>query len=345
MDPFLTIFATIIFLLGIAILRIRKVSDPQLNTFSIIVACRNEEKDLARLLQSLKNLQYQRDRYEIILIDDASTDNTFPLLEEFCAIEQNRFVLRITEKSLEYMGKKAALKLGAGISNHNFLLFTDADCIVKPDWLDSYNNYINEQTGMVIGAVKNITYNRFRSFVDNMKFAQFSATTGTGYPFSASGGNLLVRRSTFQEVGGYDSIKNVKSGDDKLLLNLVKGTDWQVRYNPDSIVLTERKLSKTQQSEQQKRHYSKFSMSSAGYQIISLLIFAFYIYLPIYLLVKPDVLSLLIYYTAALFFWAANLKLHSLRFHLVDLIFLVIYPYFLISVSVRGTFSKWKWKE
>ena len=278
-------------------------------------------------------------------MDDASDDDSFKLISKFCADSENVKCLRLEEKDNEYSGKKAALKKAAENAIFDFLLFTDADCLPKPNWLNSMNKYISDKTGMVVGNYVEKNASSFRIFSNRISFAIYACTIGFNCPFSASGGNMVVRKEAFKEVGGYDKIKQHIAGDDKLLLNLIKKTNWQIAYNPEAVIQTKTVSDRKSSHHQQKRRYGKFGMSSFGFKITSLLILLIYLYLLVKLFVYGDWKSLLVYFFGALFFWVMNLAKHNFKFRVIDILFILIYPYYLIVYSFIGTFSTWKWKN
>ena len=106
------IAALVLGILSIGIFRNKQIKNPQENTFSILIACRDEEKNLPFLFRSLEKLNYPEDKFEIILADDASSDNSLPLIKEFCSKNKNAKYVHLLEKDTEYKGKKAALKKG-----------------------------------------------------------------------------------------------------------------------------------------------------------------------------------------------------------------------------------------
>ena len=345
MDSLILIFSIFLLIFGLGILRNWKVKSPVQNTYSILIACRNEESNLPELFQSLREIDYPNDKFEIIIVDDASDDDSFKLISTFCSEIENAKCFRLEEKDPEYFGKKAALKKAADNAIYDFLLFTDADCFPQPDWLKSYNKLISEKTGMVAGNYEEKNASSLRIFSNRVSFAIYAGTIGFNCPFSASGGNMAVRKQAFLEVGGYDKIKQHKAGDDKLLLNLIRKTKWQISYNPESIVQTKAVSDRNSYHHQQKRRYGKFGMSSFEFKIISLLVLLIYLYIPVRFFVFKDWKSILIYLFGAFFFWVMNLAKHKFRFRMIDLIFILIYPYYLILYSLLGTFSTWNWKN
>ena len=128
------IFIIIIFTCTYLLYKPQK-SNPNLRTFSILIACRNEENNIPELIESLCKINYPTDLWQVIIVDDASEDNTWQLLLDHTAGRKNFQVYHLAEKSAEYKGKKAALKLAAENADFDYLVFTDADCIVHPEIL------------------------------------------------------------------------------------------------------------------------------------------------------------------------------------------------------------------
>lgn len=311
--------------------------------YSIIIACRNEEKNLPELFNSLINLDYPKEKFEIIIVDDASKDNSSNVIKAFCEEHQNASFFQLKEKSKEYLGKKAALKLAAEKAKFEILLFTDADCFQQKDWISSYNNYFTDETGFVVGSYEEINVSSFRRFCNQISSAINACTIGLGFPFSAAGGNMAVRKKVFKQVNGYDKFKQNISGDDKQLLNLINKTSWEITYNPEVLVSTG--VDHLNSHNKAKRKYGKFGMSSTLFQFLSILIFFFYLYLPYRIFIMKDWLSFLSYFLGAILFWFANIIKHKFKFTPIDLFFIVIYPYYLIFYSILGLSGNWKWKS
>ena len=343
MNPIIIIFSFFFLVLGCGIFRNWKVKKPKEFTYSILIACRNEERNLPNLFASLKKIIYPKDKFEIIIVDDASNDNSLFLMDEFCNKIKNAKRFHLEKKDTEYKGKKAALKKAVENAKYEIFIFTDADCTIQPEWLKSYNNYFSDKTGMVVGNYFEMNHNPFWKFSNQMSSTIYASTIGLGIPFSAAGGNLAVKKAAFLEVDGYEKIKYIEAGDDKLLLKLISRTRWQIAYNPEMQIHTIN--NKMEFHEQQKRKYGKFGMSSLLFKLFSILIFLFYIYLPINLIFFFDWKKPIIYLSCILFLWISSLVKHKYKFKLIHILFLIVYPYFLIYFSLLGTFGKWKWKS
>ncbi len=340
---FVSVFSLGTIIFGLGMLRSWKVKNPHNNTYSILIACRNEEANLPDLFAALQNLDYPEHLYEIILVDDASEDNSAELLHEF--IQQNEYVhiCSLKEKSTEYFGKQAALKLAAEKAGNDFLVFTDADCEPHPAWLKNFDRYIKDDTGLVAGSYIEKDVSCFERFINNTTSAITAATIGLAIPMTASGSNLAIRRTVFEEVGGYESIKHKKSGDDKFLLQLVNRTKWRIVYKHERDVITKSQDDKKKLINRYGRKYSKLRFSSPPILLLSLIALIFYLLYP-YQLFSRYQPYLLIYPAALIAFWLINAEVHQFRFGIRDLLLLLIYPYFVIFFGIYGLFGKWSWK-
>jgi poly-beta-1,6-N-acetyl-D-glucosamine synthase len=331
----------ILIILGFAMFRSWKVKQIKQNSFSIVIACRNEEQNLPKLFSALQKLDYPKDKFEIIIVDDASTDKSPEMLKDFTSTCSNARCYFLEEKSEEYKGKKAALKLATENAKFKFLLFTDADCVQHPNWINGYNKFIDEKIGMVLGIYTEENATTFRKFCTQFSSALYLTTTGLGLPFSAAGSNMCVRKPVFEEVGGYEKIKDHTAGDDKLMLQLVQKTSHKIAYNHNKHVVAQASFFS---HDKNKRVYGKAKLSSLLIKIMSFSLFLFYLLLPVYVIVNKNLNYFLLYYFGIVFFWICNLIRHKFKLRIIDFFYLVIYPYFVIIYTFWGMFATWKWK-
>jgi len=335
-------FLGFIILLIISIFRNWKVAYPQNQSYSIIIACRNEEYNLPSLFNALERIQYSKEKYEIILVDDASEDNTLNLIEEFCNKHENAIYFQLTDKKSEYKGKKAALKKAIENSRFDFLLFTDADCIPPYNWLSSFNNYLSQDVGLVVGYSPEKDVSLFRNFTQMMSASIYFYTIGLGIPFSSHGRNLVINKNAFDEVEGFEKIKQHTCGEDKQLLNLIKKTKYKIAYNPEIKVFTKPNI--TDYIDQQKRRYGQFGLSSPFYKFLSILICLLYLYIPFGVFIFNQWIAFVSYFVFFHLYWIITLIKHKERFYFMHTIFLLFYPYYMIFFSILGMIGKWQWK-
>ena len=214
--------------------------------FTIIVPFRNEAKNLPKLLQSFSKLNYPHHLIEIIMVDDFSTD----LSERICIRwRMNHDTLDTTlleNLRLSNSPKKDAIARAMPIAKHDWIITTDADCIVNKNWLLTYDNYIqNNEVEMIVGAVIYKTKNNWFHHFQQMDLLSLQGTTigsfGIGKPFMCNGANFAYTKNLFQQVDGFNGNNTLASGDDVFLLQkAVAKMPLKVQYikHKDIIVKT-----------------------------------------------------------------------------------------------------------
>lgn len=331
-------------ILGIALLKKYPTNDSHLNSFSVIVVSHNEEIMIIPLIESLLKLDYPQDKIEIILVDDNSTDKTWDIIHKYS--QEFSFIKAIkTRKEFSaFRGKKAGLQSALDIARNDIIALTDADALVPPHWLRSLNNYFTGETGLVIGYIRGERIRGIIRYKRIFSSGLFASLCALGKAFSCSGGNLAIRKQALTDVGGYTSIKDFPSGDDKQILNLIKRTDYKIVYNSEvKVIERQRQLTSEQRYQQAIRHYGKVSVSSKLYQIGFLLTAIFYLSLPLIAFIQPLII---------LFFWLGNISfytfsafLHKERIYFIDFLLTIFYPYYMLYFSLIGTFKEAKWKK
>jgi cellulose synthase/poly-beta-1,6-N-acetylglucosamine synthase-like glycosyltransferase len=208
---------------------------------SVVVAARNEEQNIRTLLSELLQQTYPSSKYEIILVNDESEDGTGEIIDEFVNKYDNvKHIHAISDRETGLTAKKNALNQGIRQSTGELILSTDADCHVKPTWIETMVSYFTDDVGMVIGfsqlGDKQYPYSFFErvqavDFLSLMAAAQGSSNLN--FPLAVSGQNIAYRKAAFEAVGGFEKIKHRISGDDVLLLQLIrKYTNWKIRFAP-----------------------------------------------------------------------------------------------------------------
>ena len=187
---------------------------------SVIVACRNEEKDLPVLLNHLSNQDYDPDLFELIITDDNSTDQTFKIASEF------RKIRNIKVLKNDGSGKKQAIRRGIQVSSGSLIITTDADCRMGPGWIRNISSFYSEsKSDMVICPVRLESHNGFFSRFQEIEFLSLQGVTaGTaawGSPVMCNGANLAFTRESYFRHSG-DLHFEMVSGDDVFLLHALK---------------------------------------------------------------------------------------------------------------------------
>lgn len=188
---------------------------------SIVIAARNEAEHITVCLQSAAHQDYPMSRYEIILIDDYSTDATAHHAHRLAEIYSHLIVLSASTPP-ERSSKKAALQQGISRAKGEIILQTDADCSIPPSWIRSMLAYFGPQVHFVSGPVL-LTHGR--SWLERLQSLEFmglialgAGNMAAGTPNMCNGANMAFRRQSFLDIGQHTDHIHIASGDDELLL-------------------------------------------------------------------------------------------------------------------------------
>lgn len=187
---------------------------------SVIIAAKNEEKNIDQLINSLSNLNYPEENFEVIIVDDNSDDNTYDLIQEQIADKNNFRLLKADQKKLE--GKKGALLIGIESAQNNFIVIADADCKPEINWLKAIASKLDAGFDFVFGVApieSGKTLVQKLSAFENLRNTYLTiAAVGINIPYSASARSFAFRKKSFERTGGYSNTTQTISGDDDLLL-------------------------------------------------------------------------------------------------------------------------------
>jgi len=186
------------------------------NRFTIVVPFRNEAKNLPNLLQSLSELNYPKELYELILVDDDSAQLFRP--------ENYGFKISvINNKRVSPSPKKDAILSAINLVSTDWIITTDADCTAGPEWLTTYDSYIQQQqpemiAGAVAYSVKDLFLHHFQQLDLSSLQGATIGTFGINNAFMCNGANFAYTKSLFMELGGFKGNDSIASGDDVFLL-------------------------------------------------------------------------------------------------------------------------------
>ena len=209
---------------------------------SVVISARNEEKNLPDLIQDLVNQEYPLEQLEIIIVDDRSTDSTAKILRE--AAESFAVVkyIRVEKLSTKMTPKKYALTLGIELAKGDVILSTDADCRVGNLWVSSMAYSVVQQDSISIGYSKVAGESFFERFqmLDFLGIITANAGAGGwGNFWSGTGQNLAYKKSDFEAIGGFESVKDRISGDDMYLVQSIsKLKTGMINIDENSFVTT-----------------------------------------------------------------------------------------------------------
>lgn len=222
----------------------QNIYDPKELTVSVIVAVRNEEGNIQKLLEDLSRQTYPQEKLQIIIADDRSTDRTWEIISDYVNEYNNFKGVKISKLSKTMTFKKHALTKAIEKSNGEIIISTDGDCRVPNTWVKSIVNTFDEETGVVVGYSKIDTESeRFFNYYQSIDFlALMSANAGTlgwGNAWTGSGQNIAYRRSDFDKINGFKPVAKRISGDDFYLVQAIsKIAKARYNTNPNSFVKT-----------------------------------------------------------------------------------------------------------
>jgi cellulose synthase/poly-beta-1,6-N-acetylglucosamine synthase-like glycosyltransferase len=198
---------------------------------SIIIAARNEAENLPALLQILGAQKYPI--FEIILVNDRSTDNTKAILQ--ASRQDNLRIITVEQIPDGINPKKNALQMGIQASYYEWILLTDGDCLPANErWImEMMRARENEKTQIVLGIAPlinkekegNILLKQFVQFETLYTAIQYAGFAKGGKPYMGVGRNLLYHKNLFNKIGGFGKFLHTTGGDDDLFINQVANKD------------------------------------------------------------------------------------------------------------------------
>ena len=191
--------------------------------FSIIIAFRNEELHLPELLQSLSRLNYPKDLFEIIMVDDYSADNSMNVISGWQKENPGLDLTVLQNRRVSNSPKKDAITTAISAAKYDWIITTDADCEVRENWLSAMNGYIETNpVEMIAGPVNFPVNGSFLSHFQQMDMLSLQGATigsfGLDKAFMCNGANFAYTKQLFLKLGGFDGNTHISSGDDVFLL-------------------------------------------------------------------------------------------------------------------------------
>lgn len=335
---------------------VRKDFEPKTKV-SVLIAFRNEAKNLANLLSSLAKQNYPSSLFDIILINDHSEDESLSVIESFGLENLQVLNLEANEK-----GKKTAMQKAVQISDAELILSSDADCEIPETWLRTVvNKYEQSQAKLIASPVifqrKASVFNFFQS----LDFFALQVITGgsfaLGKPVMCNGANLAFERAAYLEFCLNQQKNELASGDDVFtLFALQKQFQDKVFFlkNLNALVLTQAETNFPSFWEQRKRWASKSAKFGKAW-ITAVLTFAFIFNLLLLVLLAWGLFD---FYIFKLFllgfgikFFADALILNSalsffdrkslMRF---SLLFQIPHMLYTVLLGIASQFTKYEWK-
>ncbi|WP_330441967.1 glycosyltransferase [Flavobacterium sp. C4GT6] len=263
-----------------------KVS-PKKIPVSVIVCAKNEAENLKKYVPLIAEQNYPD--FEIVLIDDASSDETLDVLEEFEKQYSNIRLVKVENNEAFWANKKFAVTLGIKAATKDYLLFTDSDCYPSSnEWLSQMSAQFTQTKTIVLGygayeKVKHSFLNKIIRFDEMLRATQYMSWAKMGSPYTGEGRNMAYKKEEFFNANGFMSHMHVRSGEDAMFVNQVAtGKNTTVCYTPESFTYCPPKKSFGQWFAQKKRQVYLHSQFKTGDKIKIRLFFIAQLLFPLF---------------------------------------------------------------
>ncbi|MEN9570706.1 MAG: hypothetical protein RL172_1937 [Bacteroidota bacterium] len=196
---------------------------------SVIIPARNEAANIGACLQSVLNQQYPLHLFEVIVVDDYSTDNTAAIVQQYSQSSSNLHLLSLADcitAGTTHAYKKKAIEMAIQQASGELLVTTDADCQVPPNWLPAIAAFYQQQpTAFIAMPVAYHSGNSFLSIFQTLDFITLQGITAAAVQqhlhSMCNGANLAYSKQAFNAVNGFAGIDDIASGDDMLLMHKI----------------------------------------------------------------------------------------------------------------------------
>ncbi len=250
----------------------RRYSITEKPPISLLIACRNEEDNLEKNLPKLLDQKYPI--FELILVDDASTDNTLSVIKAF-AEKNDRVQYESILKTSSYTGnKKNAVTKAVQNASYEHLLLTDADCEpASKYWIQNIATQFSEEVQLVLGygAYKKSTtwLNKLIRYETVLTAWQYFSYGLLGIPYMGVGRNMAYTKSMFKYAKGFQHHQHIKSGDDDLFINQIANKNntsfcWWL----ESHTISEPKKTFANWFQQKRRHITTANLYKPIHQVL-----------------------------------------------------------------------------
>jgi cellulose synthase/poly-beta-1,6-N-acetylglucosamine synthase-like glycosyltransferase len=210
-------------------------AENELPFVSIIIAARNEERNIEQCIKSLIAQTYPEDKFEIIVTDDHSTDQTVSIIKSFQK-EKIRVIhlADFTQKRILNSYKKKSIETALQFAKGELIVTTDADCMAPRKWLETLGSFYKERNSVFIAmpvafcapSSSDSFLKRFFKNFQSLDFMTLQGITGAAvhkkFHSMCNGANLAYEKKVFYEVNGFEGIDEIASGDDMLLMSKIQ---------------------------------------------------------------------------------------------------------------------------
>ncbi len=326
--------------------------------FSILIPYRNEAENLPKLLQSISKIKYPKELFEFIFINDDSSDNSSTIIKEKLNSTLFNYSI-INNKRTSNSPKKDAITTAIIIAKNNWIITTDADCILPKTWLSTLDNFIQKNNpNMVVSPVNYIAKENYLEQFQLLDFLSLQGATiggfGVNFPFLCNGANLAYKKETFNTLKGFEGNNSIASGDDIFLFEkFLNSNKESVLYlkSKDVIVNTYPVKTWKELINQRTRWAAKTSIiKSFNVKMIGFIILATHMLVISYLFMgslKTMFIPLTIKIIVDWFLFKLTTRFFNIKIKFLKWYFLssLLYPFFSIYIFLNSLFFKYEWKE
>jgi glycosyltransferase involved in cell wall biosynthesis len=249
---------------------------------SVLVCAKNESENLKNHIPLWLAQDYPD--FELILINDSSSDDTLEVMNHFAASDERIKIVDVESNEAFWGNKKYALTLGIKKASNKRMLFTDADCWPATEkWITSMVSSFSEEKQIILGyggyrgkpGLLN-TLIRYETVITALQYFSYASK---GIPYMGVGRNIAYTSNIFYANNGFTSHMNVRSGDDDLFVNqAATSSNTALQYSPESFTYSVSEKTWRNWIRQKRRHGStasyykpKFKVLLSCYYIFNLL--------------------------------------------------------------------------
>lgn len=332
----------------------------QAKKVSVLIAARNEGKNIEKLLQSLYNQTFNKENFEVIIVDDHSDDDTFGISESF-KVSHPEMSLKLLKATGS--GKKQAISQALHAADNEVVIVTDADCELPAKWIEKMLAfYIAKDLKMLLGPVllspADTLFEKLQVLEHMSLIASTAGSAAIGMPVMCNGANMMYDRKSALNLEKDRTDMKLASGDDMFLME-----QFIARYGSKAIgfFLNREVIVKTATMPNLKaffRQRTRWTSKTKAYTNWKIIATALTVFL--------FNLSIVFFFVAGFFmpvFWAfyvlyvimktlidypiirrisAFMKQKKLKFWTLPLEF--IYPFYVVFTAIAGMFAKVRWK-
>lgn len=328
---------------------------------SVLIAARNEADKLHLTIEDVLAQNYPKDLFELIIVDDHSTDCTAEIINSYALQGVKLITLNESEPLNSY--KKKAISEAINLSSGELIITTDADCRMQLNWLSTIVNYYEQTDFNLISSP--VVYFEEKSLFERLQTLEFlyliglgAAGIGNKMPSTCNGANLAYKKSVFFSLEGFKGIDDLASGDDELFLHKVAHTyPGSIGFckSPDALVYTHAKPNLKEFLQQRKRWASKsVKYKDKKIMFLAIMIWLFNVSLAVNLiaglffpiLLKLLFIQVIIKFIAEVFYLeplTSFAKRNNLLYYLSFLTF--FHVVYFIYIGLAGNSGKYQWKD